>query len=90
MTKSKLIAIGAAVLLAVGFGALLAPAFDFPITYTNALVRVQQNDYERGVNDALDAIILLDLEQNLTHTNRTWGAMAEVVCERLKVKRHVR
>ena len=76
----------AAALVAVGISGLLAPA-----AVTNyKVVRVQQNEYERGVNDALDAIMLLDLEQKLTPTNRTWGAMAELTCERLKVKRHVR
>jgi len=43
--------------------------------------------YARGANDALDAIILLHLEQRLWGTNRTWGAMAEIVCERLYVER---
>jgi hypothetical protein len=43
--------------------------------------------YAKGANDALDAIILLNLEQQLQGTNRTWGAMAEIVCERLNIER---
>ena len=46
-----------------------------------------QPAYAKGVNDALDTIMLLDLEQELQGTNRTWGAMAEIVCERLRVER---
>ena len=43
--------------------------------------------YAKGANDALDAIILLSLEQRLQGTNRTWGAMAEIVCERMNIER---
>ena len=43
--------------------------------------------YAKGANDALDAIILLNLEQQLQGTNRTWGAMAEIVCERMNIER---
>ena len=43
--------------------------------------------YAKGANDALDAIILLGLEQRLQGTNRTWGAMAEIVCDRMNIKR---
>ena len=43
--------------------------------------------YAKGANDALDAIILLSLEQSLQGTNRTWGAMAEIVCERMNIER---
>ena len=43
--------------------------------------------YGEGVNDALDTITLLSLEQRMVETNRTWGAMAEIVCERLSVER---
>lgn len=43
--------------------------------------------YQRGVNSALDATMLLDLEQRMTATNRNWGDMAKVVCARLGVKR---
>ncbi|MFA5130655.1 MAG: hypothetical protein WC477_07155 [Patescibacteria group bacterium] len=43
--------------------------------------------YAKGANDALDAIILLHLEQRLQGTNRTWGAMAEIVCERMNIER---
>ena len=43
--------------------------------------------YAKGANDALDAIILLNLEQQLQGTNRTWGAMAEIVCKRMNIER---
>ena len=43
--------------------------------------------YAKGANDALDAIILLNLEQQLQGTNRTWGAMAEIVCRRMNIER---
>ena len=43
--------------------------------------------YAKGANDALDAIILLNLEQQLQGTNRTWGAMADIVRERLHVEK---
>lgn len=43
--------------------------------------------YAKGVNDALDAIALLSLEQRLEGTNRTWGAMADIVRKRLQVEK---
>ena len=43
--------------------------------------------YAKGANDALDAIVLLHLEQQLQGTNRTWGAMTEIVCRRLNIER---
>ena len=43
--------------------------------------------YAKGANDALDAIMLLHLEQQLQGANRTWGAMAEIVCERINIER---
>lgn len=42
--------------------------------------------YDRGVNSALDALILLNLEQQLQGTNRTWGEMADMVRQRLNVE----
>ncbi len=54
------------------------------ITTTNGAIAT---DYVNGANDALDAIILLNLEQQLQGTNRTWGAMTETVCERMQIKR---
>lgn len=44
------------------------------------------DDYTRGVNAALDAIMLLSLEQDLEGTNRTWGLMADIVRSRLHVE----
>jgi len=44
-----------------------------------------ERGYERGVNHALDAIMLLHLEQTLIDTNRAWGAMADIVREHLRV-----
>ena len=58
--------------------------------YTSCLATnryMSANDYANGVNAALDAIILLSLEQQLQGTNRTWGAMAEIVCKRLSIER---
>jgi hypothetical protein len=43
--------------------------------------------YAKGANDALDAIILLNLEQQLQGTNRTCSAMAEIVCKRMNIAR---
>lgn len=55
------------------------------------VVEVQQAQenkllYDRGVNSALDALILLNLEQQLQGTNRTWGEMADIVRRRLDVE----
>jgi uncharacterized membrane protein YdfJ with MMPL/SSD domain len=55
------------------------------------VVEVQQAQenkllYDRGVNSALDALILLNLEQQLQGTNRTWGEMADMVRQRLNVE----
>ena len=55
----------------------------------NAVLQVEKyenNDYAKGVNAALDAIMLLSLEQDLEGTNRTWGAMADIVRSRLHVE----
>lgn len=43
--------------------------------------------YEKGVNHALDSITMLNLEQWMQGTNRTYGQMGEIVADRLKVKR---
>lgn len=43
--------------------------------------------YDQGVNNALICIMLLDLEQKFQGTNRTWGAMADIVRERLGVEK---
>jgi len=43
--------------------------------------------YVQGVNDALDTIALLNLEQHLINTNRSFGEMSEIVCSRLHVPR---
>lgn len=57
-----------------------------PMTVTN----LPPLDYQRGVNDALTEIMLLDLEQKRTSTSRTWGAMADIVRERLGVKKETK
>lgn len=44
-------------------------------------------DYVLGVNDALDFITLLNLEQRMYATNRTWGEMGRIVAQRLNVER---
>lgn len=45
-----------------------------------------QHEYQEGVNDALDTIILLDLELDLKGERKNWGEMAEIVRERLGVE----
>ena len=52
-----------------------------------AIKMLKSAEYARGVNDALDCITLLNLEQQLYQTNRTWGAMGEIVAQRLSVER---
>jgi hypothetical protein len=52
-----------------------------------AITMLKSSEYARGVNDALDCITLLNLEQQLYQTNRTWGAMGEIVAQRLSVER---
>lgn len=47
---------------------------------------VNRNGYKSGVNEALTAWALLDLEQSLQGTNRTNGEMLDIVCQRLGVK----
>jgi hypothetical protein len=76
----------AAALLAAGSMLLFAQTNHTPrVTYGQAMAVSDQ--YAAGVNAALDAMMLLNLEQQLQGTNRTWGAMAEIVCERLRVER---
>lgn len=41
--------------------------------------------YRNGVSNALDCLVLLNLEQQLYDTNRTWGAMCTIVRSRLGV-----
>ena len=74
----------AAALLAVGSMLLFAQnrAVPMPIDFDKA-----HPAYAKGVNDAIDAITLLSLEQRIQGTNRTWGAMADIVRERLHVER---
>jgi len=74
----------AAALLAVGSVLLFAQnrAVPMPMDFDKA-----HQAYAKGVNDALDAITLLSLEQRLDGTNRTWGAMADIVRERLHVEK---
>jgi hypothetical protein len=43
-------------------------------------------EYERGFNDALDAIMLHDLELELTGQRMTWGKRQEVVRQRFHVR----
>jgi len=78
-----LIVVGSGVLLGCGCGIRTAASFASP----DELKSSESVAYQRGVNDALDATMLLDLEQRMTSTNRNWGDMAKVVCARLNVKR---
>jgi hypothetical protein len=53
-----------------------------------AIISISKETYTKGANDALDRMVLLDLEQQLQGgSNRNWNTMAEVVCERLSVQR---
>jgi hypothetical protein len=47
----------------------------------------RHNSYANGVNDALNCITLLALEQSIDNTNRTWGAMSDIVRTRLHVEK---
>jgi len=47
--------------------------------------RGQDAKYAKGANDALDAIMLLDLELKLTGERKNWGEMADVVRTRLQL-----
>ena len=42
-------------------------------------------EFDKGVNMALQAIMLLDLELKLKGERKTWGEMADIVRERLSV-----
>lgn len=46
---------------------------------------VDTSCYSQGVNDALQAIMLLDLELKVKGERKTWGEMDEIVRKRLKV-----
>ena len=50
---------------------------------TNGIV----TDYDRGVNDALDTWSLLNLELQLNEKRLTIGEMADIVRQRLNVKK---
>lgn len=75
--------VGSGVLLGCSCGIRTVTSFASP----DELKFSESVAYQRGVNDALDATMLLDLEQRMTSTNRNWGDMAKVVCSRLDVKR---
>lgn len=55
--------------------------------YTSGVARADSRNYAEGINDALDTFLLLSLEQRLMNTNRSYDEMAEIVCERMRVKR---
>ena len=44
-----------------------------------------EENYAKGVNDALETTMLLDLELKLKGERKTWGEMADIVRERLGV-----
>ena len=50
------------------------------------LFRENQKDYDKGVNDALETIMLHDLELYLKNKKMTWGERANIVRQRLNVK----
>ena len=45
--------------------------------------------YSKGVNDALQALILLDLELKLGNERKTWGEISDIVKKRLGVEKYV-
>ena len=69
------------------YGAEVDPfAATIQVESLNKAVGGPLSDYERGVNDALLATMLLHLEQRLDGSNRTWGEMAKIVMRRLDVR----
>jgi hypothetical protein len=46
-----------------------------------------RNEYQRGVNDAMDCWARLAFEQELQRTNRTFDAMSNIVAGRCGVER---
>jgi hypothetical protein len=48
----------------------------------------QDDQYVRGVNDALDVISLVNLEVHLGSERLNFGELAEMTCSRLGVRRH--
>jgi len=53
-------------------------------------INIKQNckeEYQRGVNTALQSIMLHDLELRLKGDRMTWGERAKIVRARLKVKK---
>lgn len=73
-------------------GLLLAlAAFIIGTALSNRISQIDEptprsEQYSQGVNDALMGLAMLDLEQNLQSTNRTYERMFEIVCSRLRVE----
>jgi len=61
--------------------------FDKGDIYIDGRLEFVSNDYERGFNNALDAIMLLDLELKLKDEHLTWGDMATICRERFSVRK---
>ena len=66
--------------------AVLAGSFGCAKNPTEREVGDYKYAYDQGVKDALDAIVLLNLVQQLQGTNRCMGDMAAIVRTDLKVK----
>ena len=47
-------------------------------------------DYDKGFNDALDAIMLLDLELKLEEERKNWGDMADICRKRFNVEKQIK
>ena len=62
---------------------LLAVIIIIIVSISSQSVAGNSHDFNRGVNMALDAIMLLDLELKLKGERKTWGEMAEIVRKRL-------
>ena len=57
----------------------------FIVVFSSVAIAGNPSEYNKGANDALTAIMLLDLELKLTGERKSWGEMADIVRERLRV-----
>jgi len=55
------------------------------VTVKEVMADLLKAEYDRGVKEALETIMLHDVELGLSEEKMTWGERAEVVMKRLKV-----
>ena len=69
---------------------------DLPLSYTRCSKPIHSDttsvnpvsaDYVKGVNEALDAFVLLNLEIQLDNDRKTMGELADIVRQRLGVSK---